>query len=80
MVDLHNQNMGRVDLSDQAVYSYALERKSKSHSKKGCIQPSYTSSNEFLYNVLYKLTVGHLKTRFRVFHKSISPKIADFFP
>ena len=29
MVDLYNQNMGGVDLSDQVMYSYAFERKSK---------------------------------------------------
>ena len=30
MVDLCNQNMGGVDLSDQVMYFYAFERKSKS--------------------------------------------------
>ena len=31
--------------------------------KQSCIRPSYMSSNEFLYNILYKLTLGHPKTR-----------------
>ena len=30
MVDLYNQNMAGVDSSDQVMYSYAFERKSKS--------------------------------------------------
>ena len=34
MVDLFNQNMGGVDSSDQVIYSYAFERKSKSWSQK----------------------------------------------
>ena len=34
MVGLYNQNMGGVDSSDQVMYSYAFNRKSKSWSKK----------------------------------------------
>ena len=34
MVHLSNQNMGGADLSDQVMYSYPFERKSKSWSKK----------------------------------------------
>ena len=56
MVDSYNQNMGGVDSSDQVMYSYAFETKSKSWSKK---------VTHFLMNsyILYKLTAGHPKTR-----------------
>ena len=51
MVDLYDQNMGGAGSSDQVMHSYAFERKSKSWSKKSCIQPSYAPSNEFLHTL-----------------------------
>ena len=59
MVDLYNQNMGVVDSSDQVIYSYAFEQKSKSWSKKVV----FNLLRRLLMNsyVLYKLTVGHPK-------------------
>ena len=36
--------------------------KSQNHGQKNGIQPSYQSSDELLYNILYNLTVGHPKT------------------
>ena len=52
MVDLYNQNMGGVDSSDQVMYSYAFERKSKSWSKKVIFNLlTRTPSNEFLYTL-----------------------------
>ena len=65
MVDLYNQNMKDVDLSDQVMYSYPFEQ-SKKHGQKSFIQPSYKSSNEFLYNIVCKLIVGHPKTRLKL--------------
>ena len=67
MVDLYNQNMEGVDLSNQLMYSSYLT-KVNIMAKKNCIQPSYTSSNEFQCNILYKLTMWNPKTSFKV-HK-----------
>ena len=46
--------------------------------KKSCIQPSYTSSNEFLYNILYKLTVRHPKTTLEFLKDSIDSLASDY--
>ena len=46
--------------------------------KKSCIQPSYTSSNEFLYNMIYKLTVGHPKTRLEIIKNVIDSLASDY--
>ena len=68
--------MGGVDLSDQAMYSYAFEQKSKSWSK------------EFVFNLLtcllmnsyivYKLTLGDPKTRLEFIKDVIDLLISDF--
>ena len=46
--------------------------------KKSCIQPSYTSSNEFLYNILYKLTVRNPKTTLEFLKDSIDSLASDY--
>ena len=70
MVDLYNQNMGGVDSSDQVMYSYAFERKSKSWSKKVV----FNLLTRLLMNsyILYKLTVAHPKTRLEFIKMSLT--------
>ena len=56
MVDLCNQKTGGVDSSGQVIYSYAFEW-GQNHGQKNLtclLMNSY---------ILYKLTVGHPKTR-----------------
>ena len=76
MVDLYNQNMGGVDSSDQVMYSYAFERKSKSWSKKVV----FNLLTCLLMNsyVLYKLTVGHPKTRLEFIKDVVDSLASDY--
>ena len=76
MVDLYNRNIGGVDLSDQVMYFYAFERKSKSWSKKVV----FNILKRLLMNsyILYKLTVGHPKTRLEVIKDVIGSLVSDY--
>ena len=76
MVDLYNRNMGDVDSSNQAMYSYAFERNSKSQSKKVVLN----LLTRLLMNsyILYKLIVGHLKTRSKFIKDVIDSLVADY--
>ena len=70
MVDLCNQNMGGVDSSDQVMYFYAFERKSKSWSKKVVLSLlTHLLMNSY---ILYKLTVAHPKTRLEFRNQGIA--------
>ena len=76
MVDLYNRNMGDVDSSDQVMYSYAFERNSKSQSKKVVLN----LLTRLLMNsyILYKLIVGHPKTRSKFIKDVIDSLVADY--
>ena len=76
MVDLYNRNMGDVDSSNQAMYSYAFERNSKSQSKKVVLN----LLTRLLMNsyILYKLIAGHPKTRSKFIKDVIDSLVADY--
>ena len=61
ILDMYNQSMGGVDSSDQVMYSYTDDRKSKSWSKKVAFN---LLSRLFMNSyILYKLTVRNPKSR-----------------
>ena len=68
--------MGGVKSSDQVMYSYASERKSKSWSKKVVLN----LLTRLLMNsyILYKLTVGHPKTRLEFIKDVIDSLASDY--
>ena len=75
-VDLYNQNMGGVHSSDQVMFSYEFERKSKSWSRKIV----FNLLTCLLMNscILYKLTVGHPKTRLEFIKDVIDSLASDY--
>ena len=71
MVDLCDQNMGGFDSSNQVMYPYAFER-GENHGKKNLkclLMNSY---------ILYKLTVGHPKTRLEFIKDVIDSPVSDY--
>lgn len=74
IVDMYNQSMGGVDSSDQVMYSYSTERKSKSWSKKVV----FALLSRLLMNsyILYQQTVDKPKSRLE-FIKDIIDSLAN---
>ena len=71
-VDLCYQNMGVVDSSNQVMYSYAFEW-GENHGKKDLLTCLLMNSY-----ILYKLTVGHSKTRLEFIKDITDSLVSDY--